>query len=118
MDDVRWRLRLLFLPALESYRESCWCPRADVHRTRDGWLVKLDLAGVHPEDVQLLVQGRQLTVCGTRRDSIEEGCDHYQMEIDYSRFERVIELPCDLERARTTVEHQEGMVLVRFRCDG
>jgi HSP20 family molecular chaperone IbpA len=38
---------------------------------------------------------------------------YYAMEIAYNRFERTIELPCDLEHARITVEGREGMLLLR-----
>jgi HSP20 family molecular chaperone IbpA len=34
------------------------------------------------------------------------------MEIAYNRFERTLELPCDLERARITMECREGMLLL------
>jgi len=44
---------------------------------------------------------------------VEEGWSHYAMEIAYNHFERTIELPCDLERARITVEDREGMLLLR-----
>jgi HSP20 family molecular chaperone IbpA len=35
------------------------------------------------------------------------------MEIAYNRFERTIELPCDLARAQITVECRDGMLLLR-----
>jgi HSP20 family molecular chaperone IbpA len=35
------------------------------------------------------------------------------MEIAYNRFERTLELPCDLELARITVEGRDGMLLLR-----
>jgi HSP20 family molecular chaperone IbpA len=35
------------------------------------------------------------------------------MEITYSHFERVIEFPCDLDRASISVESQNGLLLVR-----
>jgi HSP20 family molecular chaperone IbpA len=44
---------------------------------------------------------------------VEAGWNHYAMEIAYNRFERTIELPCDLERTRITVECCDGMLLLR-----
>jgi HSP20 family protein len=87
---------------------------ADVYRTRRGWLLKFDLAGVRPEDVTLRVQGCRITVAGTRRDcSFEEGSRTYSMEIAYNRFERTIELPCDLENPEVGLEFRDGILLVR-----
>ncbi len=109
-------MRSLILPLAQSLREAHWRPAADVYRTPDGWLVKLDLAGVRPEDVQLSVAGSRITARGVRRDwCVAEGCDHYQMEIAYSRFQRTIELPIDLVDARLSFEYRHGMLLIRVR---
>src|SRR5262249_32001761 len=75
-----FRLMQALLPAAEE-RGEAWQPPADVYRTRGGWLVKLDLAGVRPEDVQVSVSGPLLTVRGMRRDfTASEDCCCYQME--------------------------------------
>src|SRR4051812_47702929 len=80
--------------------EAPWRPPTDVLRTPEGWLVKFELAGVRPEDIDLEVLGRRMTLRGVRRDQCApEGGVYYQMEIAYSRFERALELPCDLKRA-------------------
>jgi HSP20 family protein len=115
--DVVRLMHALFLPAVESRGQGAWRPAADVYQTRRGWIVKFDLAGVRPEDVTAEVRGRQLRVRGTRRDcSVEEGCHYYQMEIAYSRFERTLELPCDLERAEIDTEFRDGMLFVQIHC--
>lgn len=96
-----------------------WQPSADVYRTRDGWLLKFDLAGVRPEDVQVTVCGRRVSVSGVRRDlMVEEGCSYYSMEISYNRFQRSLEIPADLERARITLEARDGLLLVRMITEG
>jgi HSP20 family molecular chaperone IbpA len=41
-----------------------WNPAADVYRTRDGWLVKLDLAGVKSDDIEITLDGALLRVSG------------------------------------------------------
>jgi HSP20 family protein len=99
--------------------EISWQPSADIYRTREGWLVKFDLAGVRLEDIEVKVEGSQFTISGFRRDwKLEEGCSHYSMEISYNRFERTLELPCDLEGAAVQLEGREGILLVRLTCQG
>jgi HSP20 family protein len=91
-----------------------WQPFVDVYRTADGWLIKYELAGVLPEDVSLTVDGPCLILRGARRDCcLEKGFCQLRMEISYSHFERTIELPDSLERARITSEFRHGMLLVR-----
>jgi HSP20 family protein len=100
-------------------RPQPWQPSADVYRTKDGWLVKFDLAGVDAGDVTVSIRGRRLTVSGIRRDSFfEEGSSHYSMEISYNRFERSLLMPANLENARVTVGAHEGLLLVRMITEG
>jgi HSP20 family protein len=114
-DDFIRLMHSLFLPAAQSCREARWSPAADVYQTREGWLVKLDLAGIRSEDVQVQVKGRRLTVCGQRHDCIlQEGASHYRLEIAYSHFERSLDLPDDLERASLRTEYRDGMLLVHI----
>jgi HSP20 family protein len=114
--DVIDFMRSLFLPAARSLQEPHWRPAADVYLVPDGYLVKFDLAGVRPEDIELTVTGSRLTVRGARRDwCVSEACNHYRMEIAYSRFERTIELPDDLEHPQLDIEYRHGMLLVRLR---
>jgi HSP20 family protein len=108
---------LLFPPHTASVLG--WQPSTDIYRTANGWLIKLDLAGVRPEDVELSLSGNRLTVRGVRRDwCSEEACNCYQMEIAYSHFERHISLPTDLEHARVSAEHRHGMLVVRISLQG
>lgn len=78
-------------------------------------MVKLDLAGIEPDDLTVEVANGVLRVTGTRRDrTLREGVWHYQMEITYSRFERVIQLPCDVGGARVSTEYENGLLTVNF----
>ena len=96
-----------------------WEPSADVYRTKDGWLVKFDLAGVKVADVSVTLRGRHLAISGIRRDSfLEEGSSYYSMEISYNRFERSLVLPANLENARVTIAAREGLLLVRMITEG
>lgn len=110
--------RLLAHPLLatsDAFQEICWRPATDVHETDEGWLVKFDLAGVQPGDIELSVCGRALTVSGVRRDWSVAGRRHsYCMEIRYNRFSRTIEFPTDLAEADISMEYRDGMLLVRL----
>ena len=109
----------MFLPASSAFDEICWRPAADVYRTGTGWLVKLDLAGVRPEDIVIRVSGRCVTVEGTRRDwLIDAGHNYHSLEITYSHFRRCLELPVALEQAVLSTEYQAGMLLVRLETEG
>ena len=106
-------------PAFLAERPMPWQPSADVYRTKDGWLVKFDLAGVQIADVSVTLRGRRLIISGVRRDSfLEEGSSYYSMEISYNRFERSLVMPANLENARVTIAAREGLLLVRMITEG
>ena len=101
----------LFLPT--ANREIGWLPGADVYRSRRGWLIKLDLAGVRQGDVTITASGSSLVVSGCRRDLVVNQDWHpFSMEIAYTHFERAIELPCHLQQAEISAELHEGMLLI------
>jgi HSP20 family protein len=117
--DLIRLMQCLFHSADPVCGEVHWHPSADIYRTRSGWLVKFDLAGVRPEDIRLTAHGSRLTVCGRRRDwTVLEGHRYYRMEIAYSHFERSVDLPCQLEPAHITREFREGMLLVGIETEG
>ena len=102
----------LFSPPRQG---TVWHPAVDVYRTANGWILKFDLAGVRLDDVHVHVARRTVTVSGVRRDCLHEsGCSHYSMEIRYSGFERTIELPEDLNAAKSRLEYRDGILLVRI----
>jgi HSP20 family protein len=112
-DDLIRLARRLSLKAGEQVQPLRWQPAADVYRTPDGWMVKLELAGVRPDQIEVLTRGRCLIVRGRRCDS-ESACRGrvYSLEINYSQFERAFEFPYELENARVETQYQEGMLRV------
>lgn len=121
--DLIRLMHALFLPGADAYEGPApWRPLADVYRTRNGWLIKFELAGVKPEDIQLDVLGGTLTLRGIRRDGVLDAAAksgepppvHHLLEIGYSRFERCLELPCDLKAADITTDLRDGLLLVRI----
>jgi len=119
MHDRLNQRSVVFGAAIHLDGETHWRPAADIYRTRTGWLVKYDLAGVKRKDIEVIVKGSQITINGFRRDRrLEDGCSHYSMEISYNRFERTLELPGDLEGAQVQLEGRDGILLVRLICEG
>jgi HSP20 family protein len=114
LDELLRLTRRLQLARGERVQPLCWRPAADVYRTREGWLVKLEVAGVRDEEIELSASGRLLTIRGRRRDLVLiEGCECHSLEILYSQFERTVELPIALAQVRMRSEYRDGMLMVR-----
>jgi HSP20 family protein len=116
MDELMRLARRLRLASGEGVQPLQWRPAADVYRTDDGWLVKFELAGVDPDEIELFTHDRILLVRGRRCDrELIHGCQFHSLEITYSQFERCVELPASLDAARIETEYRQGMLLVHVR---
>ena len=108
------RKRFLICSA-QGFGDLVWQPLADIYRIRKGWLVKLDLAGIRLEDIEIKTKGNCLTIEGIRRGvQEEESTNYYAMEISYNRFRKSIELPVQLEEAEIKLDYRDGMLLIRI----
>ena len=104
-----------------AWQQMHWTPAFDIYRVSNGWLVKFDLAGVRPGDIEVKVTGRRLIVSGRRGDWVVEEsrtCCAYSMEITYSHFERTLELPSNIDHLLIRTEYRDGMLLVSLHEEG
>ena len=94
-----------------------WNPAADVYRGEDGWIVKVDLAGICADDLEIEINQSTLRIRGCRRDTFfKEGFRYQQMEITYSRFEKAIEFPCSIQEASVAHDYRDGFLIINLRC--
>jgi HSP20 family protein len=93
-----------------------WLPAADVYQTADGWVVKVELAGVAAEDVEIDVQGNVLYIAGCRKDkSCGAGVSYQQMEISYSRFEKSLSFPASIDGVQVDHMFENGLLIIRLK---
>jgi HSP20 family protein len=115
---------LRMMPKANGLRcsENFWYPAADVYRTDAGWVVKVELAGVAPDELSVEISGDTLRVGGVRRDETRtETVSYHQLEITYSRFEKTIRFPCPVEGAVVERRYRDGLLILHIRspeeCD-
>jgi HSP20 family protein len=83
---------------------------------REGWIVKVELAGVSLEDVEIDIQGDTLYIAGTRRDGDCGDCvTYHQLEITYSRFEKTLKFPRSIDGAKLEYNYQDGLLMIHLR---
>lgn len=93
--------------------ESCWTPNADVYVSTEGLVIKVELAGVRREDLELTVHGSQLKISGHRPDGCRgPQCKFLVMEINYGSFESVVEIPPGYDVSRAQAAYQNGFLRV------
>ena len=90
-------------------------PQVDVFRSEEPPLltIQVELAGVDPDDVQLVAAPQALLIAGERRRP--KDCGHYQqMEMDYGPFQRQITLSEDIDPEEAVATYERGILTVRL----
>ena len=73
--------------------------------------LSIALTGVDPEDIELDVQGNNLTVSGEQKISEEKkDADYLYQEFAYGRFERTITLPEGVDTEKLIAEYKNGVL--------
>jgi HSP20 family protein len=88
-------------------------PAVDCVVTNDPAELKIvvDLAGVDPQDVHVLVDEQTILIAGERRRPCKEG-RYQQMEIEYGHFERRLQLPMQIDPADARAEYERGLLTI------
>jgi HSP20 family protein len=92
-------------------------PHIDVVRTEqpDELRVTVDLAGVDPADVHVVVHERALLIAGQRR-RVKPECrlSYHLMEIEYGQFERRIALPEHVDPEGARASYERGLLTIQL----
>lgn len=94
-------------------RPNVWRPPTDVYETEENVIVKMEIAGMRDEDIEVAVHDDILVVSGERSDSPERKAYH-QMEIPFGKFSVAIELPAQVEIEQATAEYRDGFLTIRL----
>lgn len=114
--EIQKKLAGFHHPAMKSQHDTAWVPNADVIEHKDGLLVRIELAGVATESLQITIANAALIITGNRINphtgGTASGYKFRQMEIEYGAFERVLALPCPIDRKNTQARNRNGMLEV------
>lgn len=93
-----------------------WEPPSDVYVSGQTVIIRMELAGVPPDAIELTGEGRLLRVTGERpRPCGDTPCEFRQVEISYGPFQRVFEFPEELEHAEIRARCADGFLTVEVR---
>jgi len=93
-----------------------WMPSVDVTETEKEILVRAELAGVDPKDVDISVSGQVLSLSGEKKESAEtkdENC--CVTERRFGSFKRTIQLPAPVDTEHVSAEHKHGVIMIRLK---
>ena len=94
-----------FAPALESFLRG------------DEFVVRADLPGIDPKEVELSLEGNNLTIKGERRRAEERKRDGgFHREVTYGRFERTLRLPPGVDAESIKAAYHDGVLEVTMKA--
>jgi HSP20 family protein len=85
-----------------------WQPAIEISETENDIIVKAELPGIDPKNVEVNVTAEGLTIKGEARTEQEEKKrNYYRRELRYGAFQRTVPLPIEVkgEDAKATFRH-------------
>ena len=90
-----------------------WAPSMDVSETKDVVMVKAEVPGMDPKDIQISLQEQVLTIKGEKHQEMEEKEErYYRMERSYRAFTRSVRLPVAVDGSKVTASFKSGLLTV------
>ena len=119
IEDLAGEIQELFadmwqVPRFSAGLRQGYRPQADCFRTDDppALNVIVELPGVDPASVEVVVAGRALTISGERTRPRVAGAHYLAMEIEYGAFRRTVELDTKIDPTNVTATYDKGMLKV------
>src|SRR5512147_2605825 len=72
-------------------------PPVNVFAGPEGYVVKMEIPGVAPEDINIEAHDRTLVVTGKRQTTSKEGGGFHRRERERGQFSRSLHLPAELD---------------------
>ena len=77
-------------------------------------MVRADLAGIDPSEIELQIRGRELVLAGHRKPEGGEERVYQQLEIEHGAFRRVIALGVDVDADAAQASYEDGILTVEL----
>jgi HSP20 family protein len=90
-----------------------WAPPVDIYEHESNIVLKAELPGIDPKDVELRVENNVLTVRGQRKLEEEVKRDNYhRVERAYGVFTRQFTLPTTVDAEKIKADYKDGVLKV------
>jgi HSP20 family protein len=93
---------------------SAWTPAVDIFDTEEAIVLRAELPGLGPDDIDIEIDDNVLTLKGERRfqETVDEG-RFYRLERAYGHFQRSVTLPQGVKADEISADVDNGVLTVR-----
>jgi HSP20 family protein len=90
-----------------------WTPNTDIYTSEAGLVVKVELAGMKSDSLEIIVDNNRLRISGNRPDCCRAPqCNFLVMEITYGPFETVLDLPPGYDLSAAKAVYVNGFLRI------
>jgi HSP20 family protein len=90
-------------------------PAFDISENDNDFVVKAELPGVDPKEVDINLTGNLLTIKGEKKDEGEETRENFhRVERSYGSFSRSFQLPCEVLEDKIEAQYKNGVLDLRI----
>ncbi len=95
----------------EEMALGAWTPAVDIYEEEGRIVLRADLPGVGPDQLDIKVENNTLTIAGERRFEKDLKKENYhRVERQYGAFHRSFSLPGTVNAEKIQAEHRDGVL--------
>lgn len=95
-----------------AYRSGVY-PQMNLYDDGESFVVRAEVPGVDPKDIDLTVTGDTLTIQGERKpEQIPEGASYHRRERSSGQFRRALTLPDQVDSAKVAASCRDGILQI------
>ncbi len=88
-----------------------WMPSVDVSETDKELVVRAELPGMDPKEIDISLSGKVLTIKGERQHEREEKKENFHLvERSSGSFSRTVQLPVEVKADKVKAEYKDGVL--------
>jgi HSP20 family protein len=100
-------------PSRKAEEVGEWLPTLDVSETKNDLVVKAEIPGIDPKDIDISLANEILTIKGEKKQEKEEKEENYHLtERSYGSFTRTIRLPREIQSDKISASYKNGILKV------
>ena len=88
-----------------------WAPPVDIYENGDNLVLKAELPGINPDDVEIRVEDNTLYLKGERKSEKDvKEQNYHRVERSYGTFARSFSLPNSVDADKVTANFKDGVL--------
>jgi len=115
IETIREQLDKVFdqRAATRDNSEAAWMPALELADAGDNFVLKAQLPGIDPKDIDVQVTPEAISISGERRyENTDEKPGYVRSEFRYGKFHRVLTLPAHIENDSVQAEYKDGILML------